>query len=629
MASSSSQRILKATRIVAASLAACALVTTVHAIPNILPPPHIQASLPDGWRRGIVPSGFILNSTYPSQLESRAKAHKAKGPTILEACLITAGIETTTSALNGTETFWDAAQSDNLHFHYHPHAVVFPTSTDQVSKALQCVADKDPSVAVAARSGGHSFGGYSSGGQDGSLIIDLKYLDYARLRSDGSQLAEVGPATRLGDVVKALWNNGHKRGMPHGTCPVVGVGGHALCGGFGPTSRKWGMSTDALVEAEVVLANGTVVKASRNENPELLWGLKGAGSNFGIATQLVFETQPVDTPTMFIEYRWSPSIASGADAARIFKAVQSYATDGSAFPEEFGFHLQFQPHSAVDPEGGHLSMHMRGVFLGNNATYQAGPAMKLWDHFKKAHAPLPDGREEKELSYYALMEEWDDFGNAGHKLDTQAERLNRNNFIARTELAMGQKGFSESSMATILQYLYDLTLDLPMHDDVYAWNVYMEMFGGGKSARHRAPDVVKSTSFPHRDALWLIQASMSSWGRRDLSPAAFKQMNKFEDLFVRAMKDDGIERRSFPCYVDAHKDRAEAQDLFYGDKVLPRLEALKKDVDPHNVFRNPQSIGKEGYAGPQLGAAPVTDSFGAKLDGVRVSHPLPRYQRYA
>lgn len=583
------------------------------AIPNFVPPPHIEATLPPDWRRGIVACGPVTDPF----LRSR-KAYLETEPTVLEACLITAGIETTTASLNGTEVFWDTAQSDNLHFHYHPHAVIFPKSTEQVGKALKCVSTQGHGVAVAARSGGHSFGGYGSGGQDGSLVIDLKYLDHVRLRTDGDHLAEVGPATRLGDVVKGLWKNGHKRGMPHGTCPVVGTGGHALCGGFGPTSRKWGMTTDALVEAKVVLVNGTVVTASRNSNPELLWGLKGAGANFGIVTNLVFETQPVESPMMFIEYRWSPSMVSGADIAKVFVAIQSFATTGSDLPEEFGFHVQINPATQSDPKGGVMALHMRGIYMGSNATYQSTVAPKLWSHFKSLGASPPDMIEEKEMTYYHLMEEWDDFGNAGNKLNTVSERQIRNNFIARTQLTMGQKGFSQSILTKVFQTIYDHART-GYGSEEFAWNIYLEMYGGGASAKHRSREVVAATSFPHRDALWLIQSSVATWGRRDLSPAGFGMIEELEGLFVGAMKMDGLERRSFPCYVDAHLNQAEVRYLYYDDKVLPRLEELKRQLDPYNVLRNPQSIGGKEYLGPS-GGPPVT----TKSDGIQLSHPLPR-----
>lgn len=579
------------------------------AIPNFLPPPHIEATLPPDWRRGLVASGPIFSP----ELESRKKHQN--GPTALEACLITSGIEATTASLNSTEVFWDTAQSDNLHFHYHPHAIVFPRSTEQVSQALKCANSHGPSVAVSARSGGHSFAGYGSGGQDDSLVIDLKYLDYVHTKT-GANRAQVGPATRLGDVVKELWKQG-KRGMPHGTCPIVGVGGHALCGGFGPTSRKWGMATDALVEAEVVLANGTVAKANRDTNPELFWALKGAGHNFGIVTDFVFETQPVDGPMLFTEYRWSPSLGSGKDMAKVLDAVQRFATTGSDLPEEYGFHVQIQTANANDPPGGVVAMHMRGIYLGSNANFQSEVAPKLWSHFKSLGAPLPDNKVEREMSYYAIMEEWDDFGKPGDKLDTLAERLLRNNFLARTQLTMGQKGFSRATLAKTLQPLYDRARTKHGKNS-FGWNVYLEMYGGGATAKHRSREIVEQTSFPHRDALWLIQGSVATWGRRSFTEDAFAMLDEVENLFVQAMKTDGLERKSFPCYVDAHLDSEEVNGLYYDDKTLSRLQALKKQLDPHNILRNPQGIAGKEYLGP------VAASSKGKGNGEHISHPLPR-----
>lgn len=75
---------------------------------------------------------------------------------------------------------------------------------------------------------------------------------------------------RLGDVAQGLFNNG-ERALAHGTCPYVGVGGHTSFGGYGFTSRKYGLAMDQVVEAEIVLANGTIVNASANENADLFW----------------------------------------------------------------------------------------------------------------------------------------------------------------------------------------------------------------------------------------------------------------------------------------------------------------------------------------------------------------------
>ena len=133
--------------------------------------------------------------------------------------------------------------------------------------AVKCGANTQ--IPVVARSGGHSYAGYGVGGQDGSLVVDLsalKNITYA----NGHQQATVQTGNRLGDIAVNLWNNG-QRALPHGTCPNVGSGGHTSYGGFGFLSRFGGLLLDRVVSAEVVLANGTVVTASKDSHADLFW----------------------------------------------------------------------------------------------------------------------------------------------------------------------------------------------------------------------------------------------------------------------------------------------------------------------------------------------------------------------
>lgn len=87
------------------------------------------------------------------------------------------------------------------------------------------------------RSGGHSYSAYSLGGRNGSIVVDLRYFDHIII-DKGTHTARVGGSVRLGTLAQKLGVEGFA--LPHGTCPLVGVGGHALGGGFGYTTRAWG-----------------------------------------------------------------------------------------------------------------------------------------------------------------------------------------------------------------------------------------------------------------------------------------------------------------------------------------------------------------------------------------------------
>lgn len=561
-----------------------------------------------------------------------AGKRKALGRRTVGECLLESSIDYVSAQRNDSKTYYEASQSDNTRFHFHPLAIAFPVSSEQVSAAVKCAAQHGNTQTV-ARSGGHSFAGHSSGGQDGALIIDLKNM--SAIHPDASKgVARIEPGARLGDVVKALWNDG-KRGTAHGTCPTVGVGGHGLCGGFGPTSRKWGMMVDNMVEAQVVLADGSMVRASQNENSELWWGLRGAGSFFGIVTEYTLQTYKADTPMTFMEYRWTKSLRSVLDAVELMHAIQIFASLPS-IPSELGFHVQAQQPGSDDPPGGTLAVHMRGLYMGPVDELRRNVLPGLWDEIKRRGLSdaKPDAVVERETSYLHVMEDWDDFGKPGDKLDTLAERMRRNNFVQRTSLAMGQKGFSKAGFRSILDGLWQWAVERERaaavlktqssstssnrkkqidKDEYWVWNIYFEFYGGQHN-RLRDADLTRASSLVHRDALWLIQSSVGSFANVPLLHAAYAFLHKLDTSVITALQRDGIERRSFRCYADA--TLKDWKHLYYST-ALPRLEALKRSVDPTNLFRTPQS----------LIDTPRADSSGAALtkdpDWSAHVHPLP------
>src|SRR5581483_12527086 len=134
-----------------------------------------------------------------------------------------------------------------------------------------------------ARSGGHSYGGYST---THGVVVDLALLSHV---SVSGNRALVGPGARLGNVYATL--NAHGLAIPAGTCPSVGIGGHALGGGFGLAARAWGLASDNLLSAQVVTADGRILTASPAGHADLFWACRGGGGgNFGIATRFVFLT---------------------------------------------------------------------------------------------------------------------------------------------------------------------------------------------------------------------------------------------------------------------------------------------------------------------------------------------------
>ncbi|HEV2012091.1 MAG TPA: FAD-binding oxidoreductase [Candidatus Limnocylindria bacterium] len=145
-------------------------------------------------------------------------------------------------------------------------------------------------LVVAIRGGGHNGGGL--GTVEGGLVIDLSPMRGVRV-DPTARLAQVAGGATFGDVDHAT----HAFGLatPSGIIGTTGVGGLTLGGGMGYLSRKYGLTIDNLVSADVVLGDGRLVTANEHQNDDLFWALRGGGGNFGAVTQFTFRLHPVDT----------------------------------------------------------------------------------------------------------------------------------------------------------------------------------------------------------------------------------------------------------------------------------------------------------------------------------------------
>ncbi|KJZ76445.1 hypothetical protein HIM_04174 [Hirsutella minnesotensis 3608] len=428
----------------------------------------------------------------------------------------------------------------NLAVVVEPVAVIRPYNSIEVSKAVTCAVKHG--ISVQARSGGHSFANHGNGGQNGELMIDLMHLQEFRMTL--GHRAIIGGGMHLGDLDKKLHEYG--RAIPHGTCPGVGIGGHATVGGLGPSSRMWGNMLDNVVQAKVVTATGRIVHVDAQNFPDLFWALRGAGASFGIVTEFTVQTYP--SPDKIVEYSYHIKLGRRTDLVEPFEKWQELAMDER-------LDRRFSSSFIITPLGGIIS----GTFYGNSSEYRKTGIAKR----------LPDGH-----LFDIRVKDW--LGHVAHAVEVAALHLLTDiptQFYTKS-VGLGQQDKLDwRTVRNVFNYM-----DRP-EASLMAWAVIFNTEGGAVA------DVPQNeTAYAHRDKVMMYQSYLVDAFGVSAKDRGF--LDNLHKLVRRAIRYPGS---VYPGYVDRTMSRIEAQEAYWGG-LLPRLQQTKQIWDPDDVFRNPHSV---------------------------------------
>ncbi|KAF1997187.1 Glucooligosaccharide oxidase [Amniculicola lignicola CBS 123094] len=448
--------------------------------------------------------------------------------------------------------YGDLTEPFNLRLQYKPIAIVIPTTNQHVQDAV--VAAGKCGVKVQAKSGGHSYASFSSGGQDGSMMIDLQSFQEVTV-DQNTGIATVGAGVRIGNLAQGIWDQG-KRALPHGTCPGVGIGGHATHGGYGHASRNWGLSMDTIVGAEVVLADGSLVYASANQNFELYWAIRGAAESFGIITSFKFQTRNAPESVTYFQFQWSGLFKSKTDFVKTFLHIQDFATNGTVVDNRISFGIYM--------DGTVVSL--GGAFFGSVEEFE----QRVKPEFLRG-VPAPVNVNVGSYSWYDYLVLVSDKDTIKEPLTGYDEH---DHFFAKSVTVPEKDGLKENTFNQLWDYL--------SKGSPAPYFIITNLYGGpGSSINYKTEHFA---AYADRDSLWVLQ----NYGDTE-NPANIDFINGINDVIIKSQPETTF--GAYLNYVDPSYDAATAHKVYYGDAIYGKLLKLKQKYDPRKIFWNPQAIG--------------------------------------
>lgn len=434
----------------------------------------------------------------------------------------------------------------------HPAAVARCASVEDVVACVRFA--RDHGIAPIPRSGGHSFGGYSTGG---GLVIDTGGLAGVRVEAGGSRL-RVGAGTLLVDLYAACAEAGVL--VPGGSCPTVGIAGLALGGGTGVLARAYGLTCDNLLGVELVTADGVHLACDAEHHPDLFWACRGGGGrNFGVATAFTFATRPIPVLSHFtLTWPWASAPS----------ALEAWLEWAHAAPEELWANCQL-----VSQGTDGLALRASGVYVGGEEALLA-----LLDPLRAAAGPASSVFVGSDGYLQTML------------LEAGCDGLE----VAQCHLAGVDAGgtLSRAMFAGKSAYLSD-ALPAPgraamlgaieaahASDPETGAAIVLDAYGG--AINRVAPG---ATAFVHRDARCGIEMSMSFSPDASIAEVA-ERSAAWLGATASALAPYG-NGQAYQNYIDPTLEGWLA--AYYGANAR-RLSAVKRAYDPGGLFRFAQSI---------------------------------------